>query len=212
MTNAAKRFLPEGNTAGMEMWWMSFDRDHSQFVLNYLDAPLRTYIDLASQQIERELGREIDAGPVDEFATNYVDARGNEWMARLRRLMENAMERPEDWDDEEEFDALGRLLGSLASRQESYAEDFAIEQTARGINALAVALFAIAGVARMVWRSFGESCPYCEALDGLVIEVDGDFIGEGASFGPAGAAPFVPTRSVSHPPLHAGCKCEVMAE
>jgi HK97 family phage portal protein len=212
MTNAAKRFLPEGNTAGMEMWWMTFDRDHSQFVKNYLDAPLRTYIDLASQQIERELGREIDAEPVNEFATNYVDARRNEWMARLRRLMQNAMERPEDWDDEEEFDALDRLLGALGNRQESYAENFAIEQTSRGINALAVALFAIAGVARKVWRSFGESCPYCEALDGLVIEVEGDFIGEGASFGPGGAAPFVPTRSISYPPLHAGCKCEVMAE
>lgn len=212
MTNAAKRFLPEGNTAGMETWWMGFDRDHSQFVRSYLDAPLRTYINLASQQIERELGREIDAAPVNEFATNYVDARRNEWMARLRRLMQNAMERPEDWDDEEDFDALDRLLGALGNRQESYAEDFAIEQTSRGINALAVALFAIAGVARKVWRSFGESCPYCEALDGVVIEVEGDFIGEGASFSPAGAAPFVPTRSVSFPPLHAGCKCEVMAE
>jgi hypothetical protein len=61
------------------------------------------------------------------------------------------------------------------------------------------------------WVAFGESCPYCSALDGQVVGINRFFL-EAGDFQPEGAdRPLTVSSNVGHAPAHAGCDCMTVA-
>ena len=58
--------------------------------------------------------------------------------------------------------------------------------------------------------AIGDSCPYCEDLDGTVRSKSESFLQAGKEFQPAGAdRPLTTSFDLSHPPYHAGCDCTI---
>ena len=69
---------------------------------------------------------------------------------------------------------------------------------------------AAAGVFTLVWRTVGDSCPFCRTLDGSVVSVQSNFIDAGETFDADGAdTPLQPDSAIGHPPAHPGCDCMV---
>jgi len=92
------------------------------------------------------------------------------------------------------------------------AQETARWEAVRFGNAVALAAMLVVGVRRKVWVAFGDSCPYCLELDGMVMGIEDVFVPIGTDFQPEGAErPIHVGHSAGHPPLHDGCDCGIAA-
>jgi len=129
----------------------------------------------------------------------------------MRRLRRAYVRDDDDEDDLDDWDPLEAVLALLQQRQEAYAASWARDETFQGGNAIALAVMGIAGIVRKVWSAGGDSCDWCMALNGMVVEIDVPFVGAGQGLQVNGET-FSNTGSIGHPPLHDGCQCQVVAE
>lgn len=85
-----------------------------------------------------------------------------------------------------------------------------MNETVQLSNAVAKWTFAGAGIARLQWVALGaESCPLCNQLDGKIVGIEENFVNAGAILS-GGDKNFSIGRPTSHPPLHAGCVCQIV--
>lgn len=215
--NAARRYLGAGvvNVPGFEDWLRDFDPPHRKFVREYLDPPLRTYTDIIATDVEREIKRDVPDDEVAKFAADYITGRTNQWMANLMRAMRKAVTRPVDMPaGMETWNPLDAVEEELDDRAAKQAGSFAEEESFRTSNAVALAMYVLAGVTLKVWQAAGgDNCPYCSELNGQTIGVDKLFLPAGTALAGAvaGATPFVSQADIGHPPIHAGCSCVIVA-
>ena len=100
----------------------------------------------------------------------------------------------------------------LGHWQETEAEDWSRHQVNQVGNYVALGLYALAGILRKRWRTFGDNCPYCSGMNDRTIELQGAFLAAGSELTPTGANPFRSSATIGHPPLHAGCDCMIVAD
>lgn len=214
--NAALRFSKAGAEGEFLLWADEFYRDHQGYTAGQMRPVLFSYGELVAAGVEDELsggtrgngeGRADLPAEVEPFAQRYIEAmaqRHATWSQnRIRELLEGAREDGADWYEalKAEFDDWRETRPARVARQESV----------RFNNALAVGLYVVANVA-LRWRAFGESCPYCRALNGRVVGNKGFFLGEGEEFQPEGAErPLKVGTMIRHAPAHDGCDCMVLA-
>lgn len=215
LRQAARRYLPD-NPARFRAWLDEFDSKHSLFVGDYMDAPLRAYLALVGEQVERELDQPVTAEMLEQFATDYIAGRRNRWMANLMRdvrgIVDGQRSQPGGQEQREDPpDALTEMESYLDTRQESEADDYAQDESNTGSNAAAVALYVLLGVLIKRWMAFGESCEYCQALDGRTVATATWFVDPNNPLTVASGPVWVPSGPVGHAPLHGGCDCMIVA-
>jgi hypothetical protein len=88
------------------------------------------------------------------------------------------------------------------------AGDEADEEAVRFPNAVALKVFALVGITKIMWVALGSSCPMCKTLDGKIVGVERTFaaVGDVLDAG-EGKTPFTVSSNIKHPPLHKGCDC-----
>ena len=230
LRQAARRYLP-GDVARFRQWLAEFDGKHAAFVGEYMDAPVRSYLALVGEQVEREVDKPVTAEMLEQFGTDYVAGRRNRWMANLMRGVEGVLddgergagsgERTERGADgagsdrsgerREEPDVLEEMEAWLDERAEGEADDYAEDESNTGSNAAAVALYLLLGIQAKRWMAFGESCEYCQALDGRTVATAQWFVDPDNPLSVASGPVWVPSGNVGHAPLHGGCDCMVVA-
>lgn len=147
---------------------------------------------------------------LDDFSEGYTEAAVNGLAAGARRRLQRLSERDEP-------------LAEVNDQLEQWAgEDDAVEGRAmrvarRHVNELNQAtsafVWAAVGVAFLVARKVGDSCPYCTALDGTRVAPGAAFFEAGDEFLPEGADVALTFSSrVGHPPFHQGCDCVIRPE
>jgi HK97 family phage portal protein len=67
------------------------------------------------------------------------------------------------------------------------------------------------GVQRLRWVSFGDTCPFCTSLDGKVVGIESEFARAGEQIDAKDQAPLVVRSRITHPPIHQGCDCQIVA-
>lgn len=215
LRQAARRYLPDSPERFLS-WLDEFDAKHSEFVAEYMDAPLRAYLALVGEQVERELDQPVTAEMLEQFATDYIAGRRNRWMANLMRdvrgIVDGQRSQPGGQEQREDPpDALTEMESYLDTRQESEADDYAQDESNTGSNAAAVALYVLLGVLIKRWMAFGESCEYCQALDGRTVATATWFVDPNNPLTVASGPVWVPSGPVGHAPLHGGCDCMIVA-
>jgi len=80
----------------------------------------------------------------------------------------------------------------------------------RGGNAFAKVFMIAGGVTLLRWVSVGESCPFCDSLDGAVVGVEQDFALPDDVLQAGGENMGVRSK-IGHPPIHRGCDCQIVA-
>jgi len=132
-----------------------------------------------------------------------VAGRSTGWVEKLRIGIEERLA-------QEDEDPVAALETDLQQRREDEAEPWARDTSTGVVNAAAWAVWAAIGVTLLRWTASGaETCPYCEAMDGRVVDVQEFFVPLGGEVAPDGQPPLRPHRSLRHPPLHSGCDCMV---
>jgi hypothetical protein len=199
---AAKKFLTARNENEFAEWLQQFYESHRLFIIEQS----RPAFQALAAAIAFEAGEEVNHELSEEAAENFV-------LAYLQKLA-----------DRQAFNSLDRILRALddpdalaaieaefeiwrTTRPEITARDETV-QVGNGVSRL---VYMTAGFSLLKWRALGDSCPYCLALDGAVIDIQQSFVSEGSSFQPEGAdVPLIPTVNIGHPPAHSGCDCLVV--
>ncbi len=82
-------------------------------------------------------------------------------------------------------------------------------ETVQSANAITKYVYNTNGITRLKWQTFGENCPYCDALDGKVVGIQENFINKGDALEADGQQPFNAGANIGHAPLHGGCDCSI---
>jgi hypothetical protein len=207
---AVRKFLGQRSEQDFTLWLQEFYEEHREFWKKQLLPILRSYAEQVGVSVADELGGEPrGADDIPGFLEAYLDAVARRQVGssigQLRTLLEQAIEAGQDPAESIEE----RLDRWEAQRPAQIAE----KETHFANNALAKAFYVLVGVSEIRWVASGGSCPYCTALDGRVVGIQKFFVQKGEDFEPEGAErPLAPRSNISHPPVHDGCDCTIVAE
>ncbi|WP_433406865.1 phage portal protein [Streptomyces sp. CA-146814] len=104
------------------------------------------------------------------------------------------------------------VLARLAKWEDEKADKVTRWETTQLPNAAAREAWKDAGVKRIQWVARGsENCPYCTKLDGTVRKIEDPFVAKGDEIdGDEEGQKLTAKRNTFHPPVHAGCQCQVI--
>jgi len=171
---------------------------------------LLNYADVIGIDVGQELGIEaMTAQDIDKFIARYAENMAKKEVAssngQIEALLTAAVEAGDDPVPiiEERLDEWLEKRPAKIANHESHAMLYG-----------AVVAFYTASriVTRMTWVANGDTCPYCMELDGRTVGIEEVFVQKDTDFQPDGAD--VPMRrgsNTTHPPLHGGCDCGLVA-
>lgn len=171
----------------------------------YASEEMRTALAEAYRPAFLAYAAQVIDGPVDEaflasLISSYIDHYLDSSRAQLQEVLVNAPNPVE------------ALESRFAEWTEKRPGKVAQRELVRIREAMAMAQMQAQGVERKAWAARGsETCPYCQSLNGRVVETSGDFFSESDSYQPDGAErPLTFNRSIAHPPIHDGCDCTLV--
>lgn len=205
------KLLKTGSTQQFREWLTEFYRsDWPSVVIDAMRAPLLSYARQAMLAAAAELGEKPKGltNNLREFVDAYLTAWGDGWSASSRMQIEQLLDQAAA-DGASAMDVIGeRLDGWEETRPGKTADRHSFE----ALNAFVIASYRSYGITRIMWVASGESCPFCQALNGRVVGVDEYVVQGGASVDAGdGSPPMLVRNSVRHGPLHGGCDCITVA-
>lgn len=209
--------LPEGGRAKRTVPELldkleAFYESHRTFVIRALRAPSQAYARAIADAIADEMGVDaLDEADLLRFVEEYIDTSARRYVAtstgQLRGLVREGLENGAD-------DAALRelILQRVTEWADKRAGKLARNEAVEGEGAFSREAYENSGVTRLVWRTFGENCPFCNDLAGRVVGVQEPFARKGEVLpGDGSVTPLELSGNRRHAPLHAGCDCMVMA-
>lgn len=218
---AVQKFLVKrDDVPGFVLWLGEFYEEHAAFVRQQMGPSLETLALMVLDAVANELDEGLDRlteGLVD-FADQYAETLGTRWALSSRKqiealLREASAETTGSPTDETSDEATADVL--IGERLDRWAETQAARvgrrEVVQATNAFALAAYTAAGVLFLRWVASGESCAYCNDLDGRVVAT-GELFVQAGDFQPEGAEqPLRMRRGRKHPPIHDGCDCAIVA-
>jgi len=207
--NAARKHLRRRDAVSFRQWLKEFYDEHHGFIQRMMLPILMAYAEIMGAAAAEEVGSDLEMTPeleqfVSEYTKSYADRHVGSSIGQLKSLLGEAAVAGDD--------ALPAIELRLDEWDETRAEKIARRETVQAGNAVARFVFISVGVIYLRWHAFGESCPYCRALNGRVVGVKETFLEPGVEFQPEGAErPLVTKVHVRHPPAHDGCDCMITA-
>lgn len=191
---AIAQYLGQGDVQGFRDWLVeTFSEEMTVWMGRQVVGVFQSMADTMIDAAREELGVDIQAGELGDFILNYVSG----FTARhVGSTQGQLLEILNDGGSEEDLEQ------RLDEWDERRAGKDAHTEMVRSSNAFTLAAWIVAGVAAMRWTTFGENCPYCDALDGKEVRITGAFANEGDQIGDMPI-----NRRTAHPPLHRGCDC-----
>lgn len=196
--NAYKRM----SRAEFTSWLATFFEGHHDFIVRQMSPAMLAYSQMVAEQVSQELDEQVNQD-WSHWVESYLGGFAARHIGRSQMQLDTALENPEQADNQ--MDQL------LEAWRQTRALSQAAGESTRFHNALALAAYTSAGVVKKRWNTIGDSCPYCKAKDGLVVEISGPFFEAGDQLEAEGHEPLKITKDVRHPQAHNGCDCVVTA-
>ena len=176
--------------------------EHPVFAMRTMAPIFRAYAENVATASASEVNTDIQID-AEAFADAYADGFVNRYSARSRRDLsgrdsQQIETRTQEWLD-----------GTATARPRS--EQVSSQERIKLADAVARQVFVAAGVGALIWRTIGDSCPYCVRLNGKRVGVNRSFILAGEQFEGEGDVPaLVPKNNIRHAPAHTGCNCTIV--
>lgn len=171
-------------------------RAAAPLVVSYASAVLPLALD--------EVGSSADvSADYEAFGREYVDYLAARHVSTSRQAIA---------DLGQATDGLRAALEELLGKWEKdRAASVVLHESVRAESAFARETFRLIGVKKVSSVMHGNRCPYCKALAGKVIDIEGAFL-EAGVFQPEGALePLTVPAARKHPPYHTDCDCGIAA-
>lgn len=204
----ARKTLRTRDIPAFNTWLDEYYAGLSEAVVQQMTPVNRSYATAVLGEAAEEVGRPDGVEEsVEAFTTSYTGGYAARHTGISLALLRGALQEAQNSLETEPLDAVEAELGGW---EEGRAGAIAEEESTRLGNAVAKTVFVAAGFFKLRWRSVGETCPYCRALDGRVIDAQANFLNAGESLEPDGAdGPLSTTTDIGHPPAHTGCNCQI---
>jgi HK97 family phage portal protein len=158
-----------------------------------------------AEDAAKEVGHDEDVD-LSTWARGYTESHV---AYRTATSFGGLRKRTEDAGSQE--DAAEAVVGLLTKWQEERPAKTARWEAVQLPNAAARETWKEAGVRTLQWVARGsENCPYCTKLDGRTIAIEEPFIAKGDEVEGEDGEALKAKRNTFHPPVHAGCDCEVV--
>lgn len=168
-----------------------------------IDSPFRSFARALRGALETEIGAGADSeafeAAIDSLIAGFGTRYGIDSSGQLAKVVREAQQ--------EGADVIEAVATRAGEWREKRPAKIGTRESVLFGSALAKSVFVAAGILAFRWDTFGETCPLCSALDGVVVREGQPFLKEGDKLAPEGAEPLSPSRSIPHPPLHGGCDC-----
>lgn len=205
---AAKKQLASRGVTEFNDWLNEYYQEqHPEFMKKNMEPIVRSLVEATQAAAANEIDKEPEMTPelhrfVDEYSEAAVARYIKSSKGQINSVVRDAIE--------EGADIIEALDARFDEWEEKRPRKVSDRETVQGSNAVAKIVFASAGYALM-WSATGsDPCPFCEELDGRIIGREGNFVDKGVGLDAGQDAPLVPSSNISHPPLHAGCECQIV--
>ena len=139
------------------------------------------------------------------FINEYLDSFTLRHISRNKNQIRSIIDDPE-------LNTKDALDEMLTEWEEKKPERIQKEESTRTRSAFTKAAYIALGVSKLRWVTNGKSCPYCNAIDGSVIEINKNFFNKGDELkSDEEGSRLVFQSNIGHPPAHPGCDCDVVA-
>lgn len=153
--------------------------------------------------VGREVEEEPDSGGFGVFVAAVVVAAAARHLISSRGQLKKAAA-------SDPASPAKAALDLISKWQDSRPDRIARKETVHQSRAFARESYRRVGVTKLRWIARGENCPFCDRLNGRIVGVEQSFVQDGESFeGDPKLPPLVVKTSISHPPIHRGCDCEI---
>lgn len=191
------------------LWLEEFERSHADFVKRQMTPINGSYGEAIAIEALDEVGSEDEVGPeivrfIDSYTGSYGARHTGISLDKIKQAIKSAQQNQEPAED--------AILRELDTWEDGRANGIAEEESTRVNNAVAKTVFVLSGVKKLKSVAFGDSCPYCKALNGKIVEINKWFLAANEELLPEGVdEPLTTTTNIGHPPYHGGCDCMVVA-
>lgn len=177
------------------------------------------YADALGWAARSEVGAEQKEGDdtamqqfVTDYASTYVARHAQSSRGQIADVVDTArkaegLEAGKVAEDDSVATAVSDRLNEWGQTR---ADKVADDEVVRLDGAVCRAVFVDNGF-NLTWVSVGNTCPYCEMLDGMTVGRNGYFLTQDQELQPVGKPPMHVRFSKHHPPAHQGCDCMIMA-
>ena len=204
---AVKRTLNDSGWAGLKKWMEGYYETHADQIKEQMLPLGKSYGQQVADLAAQELNDQAPDDSVDAFTESYVGG----YSARHVAISQSKVEQKYMKAIADEADPEEALLNELDLWPDERSPQIANEESVRFGNAMAKMVYGALGVVTLRLVAFGESCPYCNNMDGMLIGIEENFINAGGSIDVEGQPPLTSTTDIGHPPLHNGCNCMIVA-
>lgn len=205
----ARKQLTRRDAQSFSLWLEEFyGEPHQERIRTILAPALAAYSELIAADAGQVVATEPDGEALAAFVAGYVGVAAARHAGSSRAQLQEVVEAGEGDPIaglEQKFDEWRDGLAGGTPR----AEKIASRESFEANGAVSRWTWVTAGVTRLVWVTFGDNCPFCQRMDGRVVEMSQHFVGKGETFEAPGRAPMRTRSVIKHPPLHAGCDCGV---
>ena len=202
-----KKYLATRGYVEFNLFLDKFYQEMPKYIRQQVTPIYRTFAEEVKQSIGEEIDISGDLTAEDEnFIEAYVTTFVGRYIGRSKNKLATAHERAVDagLTDADVMEA------ELDTWEDTRAAVVANEESTRGSNAFAKTFFVAAGVTFLRWVSAGESCPFCDSLDGTIVGIEQDFALPDDVL-QAGGKELGISSKIGHPPIHRGCDCQIVA-
>jgi hypothetical protein len=205
----ARKMIGNQPITKFQQWLDEFYHEHSGFATRQMLPVFMAYGEAVTGAVQDEVGGDGFTAEIEDFVRQYAGIFGirhaNRSFAWLMETIQRSLENQEN--------PLEAVEEKLDHWVENRAANVATEEATRENNAVARELYILAGITKIRSVAFGDSCPYCKALNGKVINIKHTFIAAGEQLQPEGVEqPLTASRDHFHSPYHQGCDCMNVAE
>lgn len=203
---ATKEYLIKRDILEFDVWMDKYYDKLPKYIQTRISPVFYSLAEAVKGEIAEELNLSDPLTPEDEdFVKKYVDAAIVRHINNSKNQISSVMEQG--------IEEGGDLIDLLENRFEDWIEKrpgkIALSESVRGSNALAKAMYVLAGVTVIRWVSGGpQSCPFCQSMDGVTVSVEKTFVLQDKGLEVDGEKMEV-YSAIGHPPLHGGCVCQI---
>ncbi len=203
---AAKKHLAERSALTFGDWLEDFYREFPDYIRRELAPAVAGLTEaiqaLAAEEVNAETGMTPE---LEKFSGEYMDAYIARHVRSSKGQLLGLIKEPEG-------DYLPAVEQRLDEWEERRAGKVALNETVQLSNAVAMVVFAAAGVTLLRWYALGsDSCPYCQELHGRVVGIEQPFVPRDGGLESDDGTMNI-NRPTMHPPLHQGCVCQIIPE
>lgn len=205
---AVTDYVSKRDLGDLNLWLDKYYTGLPEYIKRQITPVYQTFSNAVKKEISEEIGISDEAteddekyvrGMADVFVKTYIGtSRGN-----LDASIKAAIDAAAPLDE--------AIEGRLVEWEKTRAEKVARKEKVGVSNAVARNLYALAGITTLTWMATGgDPCPFCRQMDGSTVDIKQPFAYNGEEL-PEEDRGMSISRNMSHPPLHGGCECQIVA-